>query len=124
MKTGAKVGLSVVGLVAVVAGSAYLGKPDPRMVMTHTGINANPSTVTLVNESSVNIMAYIAFGADSVVLPSSITACNVDAGLTCQFMVPAHENANLPLGGQYLNATVSYGAPVACGSTKAEVNVN
>jgi hypothetical protein len=131
MKTSAKLGLSAVGIAAVVAGTALLGKgpktttaPAPAPGVAAPSANAHPSTVDLLNESSVNIMAFIAFGADSVVLPASIQACNVDAGLTCQFMLPAHGLVSLPLDGKYLNATISFGAPVSCGSTKAEVNVN
>ena len=82
------------------------------------------STVDLANGTTKPLRAFLAFGADSVVTPASIPACDVDAGLTCILNVPGSGDVSLPLGGRYLNATVSFGGPVTCGTTKAELNVN
>ena len=80
------------------------------------------ATVVLVNETSKPVEVSVAFGANSVAkLP---TLCGADAGLTCSLPLAAKSEVPLPLAGQWLNATFSFGAPVACGSTKAEINVN
>jgi hypothetical protein len=46
------------------------------------------------------------------------------SGLTCSFVLAKHATKNVPLAGKYLNATVSFDAPVTCGVTKAELNLN
>ena len=66
---------------------------------------------------------YLAFGADSVVLPSSLDFCT-GSGLNCTFPLANHGARTVPTNGQYMNVTVSFNAAVTCGVTKAELNVN
>lgn len=84
------------------------------------------STVTVSNETDSDAVAYISFGSDSVIVPSSAnwSFCTTTSSLTCNFKLNAHSTQPLPLGGQYLNATIAFNAGVGCGSTKAELNVN
>jgi len=66
---------------------------------------------------------YVAFGADSAVTSSTWASwCTPAGALNCSFTLTGDKP--LDLGGAYLNATFSAGAPVGCGSTKAELNVN
>lgn len=74
------------------------------------------------NKTSAATVVYVAFGSDSVV--RSWSFCTpVHAGL-CSFPLAGNKKQVLPLGGRYTNATISFGAPVTCGQTKAEVNLN
>lgn len=82
------------------------------------------SQVNLLNTTVDPVVAYFAFGADSVVLPAAWTFCTSTAKLTCQFTLPGHGTQALPLGGKYLNVTFAFDAQVGCGSTKAELNLN
>ncbi len=78
--------------------------------------------VTVVNSSGKPTTVYVSFGADSKVNQQTWAAFCKGSGLVCSFALAAKKV--LPLGGAYLNATFSFGAPVTCGSTKAELNVN
>jgi len=82
------------------------------------------ATVEISNETAQDVTAFVSFGADSVVLPSAWPFCQAPTALTCQIPIKAHQKQPLPLAGKYLNATIGFGAPVSCGSTKAEINVN
>jgi hypothetical protein len=82
-----------------------------------------PSTLSVRNLSGGNTTVYVAFGADSVVLPGNWSFC-AGSGLNCTFALPSLSKKDLPLTGQYVNATFSFGSPVTCGITKAEVNLN
>lgn len=81
------------------------------------------STVSVTNAAAKDEVVYVAFGADSVVLPTAWTFCPPASKLNCSFKLKAGATQALPLSG-YLNATLSFGAPVTCGQTKAELNVN
>ena len=81
------------------------------------------SSLTVANQTDLPTIVYIAFGSDSVVLPGAWSFCT-GSGLTCSFLLSARDTQVLALGGQYLNATFAFGAPVGCGATKAEVNTN
>lgn len=83
-----------------------------------------PTTLGIENTSANAVTLYVAFGADSAITAASWPLCGVDAGLGCAFEVPAKTTLPLPLNSQYLNATLSFGGPVACGRTKAELNLN
>ena len=89
-------------------------------------LSATPSTVSIKNGSAEDKTVYISFGADSVALPANIPACEneMSTRLTCQFPLTKGATSGLRISSNYLNATISIGAPIACGSTKAEVNVN
>lgn len=82
-----------------------------------------PSIIAIQNMTNDNTTVFVAFGADSVVLPAAWPFC-VGSGLNCTFPLGKRGASNLPLNGNYLNATFSFGAAVTCGITKAEVNVN
>jgi hypothetical protein len=89
-------------------------------------LNATPSsTVELKNETPKDVAVYVAFGSDSVVLPTAWSSfCHSSTTLTCSFTLNASSTQELPANG-YLNATVTFGGTgVTCGSTKAELNVN
>lgn len=82
------------------------------------------STLSVENDTDADTIVYIAFGANSVVLPASWSFCTATSNLTCNFALSAHGQKDLPLGGQFLNATMAFGAAVGCGSTKAEMTLN
>jgi hypothetical protein len=87
-----------------------------------TLINAGTSTLDMTNSTKADTVVYFAFGADSAI--TSWSFCPITARLNCQFTLKAGTTKHLPLGGQYLNATISFGAPVTCNTTKAELNIN
>lgn len=80
---------------------------------------ATPGTqLTVVFEGAV----YVSFGADSVVQPADWQSlCAITGPLNSRCALKGA--TVLPVRG-YLNATFAFGAPVGCGSTKAEVNIN
>jgi hypothetical protein len=84
------------------------------------------STVAVVNRSLDATTVYVAFGSDSAVqAPTWASFCQAGgSNLECSFPLAKGATRDLPLGGQYLNATISFGAQVTCGQTKAEINVN
>jgi hypothetical protein len=81
------------------------------------------SSLAVANQTDLPTTVYVAFGADSVVLPGAWGFC-AGSGLNCNFSLGARNTQVMPLGGQYLNATFSFGTAVTCGTTKAEVNTN
>jgi hypothetical protein len=66
---------------------------------------------------------FVAFGADSVVSPAEWPFCK-GSGLNCQFTIGANTEQLSNLSNKYLNATISFLAPVTCSVTKAEFNLN
>ncbi len=82
------------------------------------------TTARAKNALSVPTTAYVAFGADSAVGVKDWSFCAPSGDLTCSFALAPNEERDLPNGGRYANFTLSFGAAVGCGSTKAEVNVN
>jgi hypothetical protein len=90
------------------------GAPTPAPTSTS-------STLSIVNDTDAPAVVFVAFGADSVVLPG---AWCTGSGLNCQFALAARARRDVSLGGQYLNATISFDKPVTCGTTKAELNLN
>jgi hypothetical protein len=81
------------------------------------------ATLELSNETTAATTVFVAFGADSAVLPAAWPTC-VGSGLVCKLPLAAGAKLPLPLAGKYCNATLSFGNPVGCGSSKAEVNLN
>lgn len=118
-------GCLVVG-VRVGTGYYYSATPGPAPAASAPSSSVRPSTVEVANDTATAAEVYVAFGSDSVVLPASIPICANEraTALTCQFELRAHHSTDFPLAGRYFNATVSFNAPVGCGSTKAEINVN
>lgn len=109
------------------------------LVLSACGKSCTPSLphqFTVANDTDVATTVYVAFGANSTINAASWDVCGaaadggvVDAGvatggLNCSFPLGPKASIGLPLGRQYLNATVSFGAPVGCGTTKAEININ
>lgn len=95
------------------------------------GVAPGPShvartTVVVGNDTKKDATVYLAFGANSAVLPASPgwSFCAATSSLTCSFKLASHETQELPLSGQFLNVTIAFDAGVGCGSTKAELNVN
>ena len=110
-------------IAAVLAGGAAIVgivRTAPRGAMSA----AAPSTVVVSNDTGNDVVVYFSFGADSVARPANWPFCQPTSELTCNFPLHAHASQDLPLSGQYLNATASFGAAVGCGTTKAELNVN
>jgi hypothetical protein len=64
---------------------------------------------------------YVSFGADSAITADDWSFCT-GSGLNCSF--PASGVVELPLDGKFLNATLAFDAPVGCGQTKVELNLN
>lgn len=77
-------------------------------------------TIVIVTSAKPTTV-YASFGSDSKVGVSDWIFCQ-GSGLTCSF--PLSGSLPLPTGGKYLNVALAFDAPVACGSTKAELNVN
>lgn len=107
-------------LLGVVCGGCVPCAPLPP-----APVDAGPvGSLGVENATSAPVTVYVAFGSDSVVQAGSWPICGVDAGLNCTFTVPANTTLPLPSTGQYLNATMSFGGPVACGRTKVELNLH
>jgi len=100
------------GDAAVVSDSALLAD----------GAVAPGSTLEISNDSKADTVVFFAFGADSVITNWSF--CPTTTKLNCQFPLAKGVKQELPLGGKYLNATLSFDAPVSCNSTKGELNLN
>jgi hypothetical protein len=92
------------------------------MLAIATIANAGTSTLSITNLTKADTVVYFAFGADSVIVNWSF--CPTTSRLNCQFTLKKGATKALPLNGQYLNATISFGAPVTCNTTKAELNIN
>lgn len=90
--------------------------------VTKNEVSTTP--LSIVNLSKKSSTVYVAFGADSSVQSSSWSFCNGSSALNCSFDLPPNIPLDLPTNGAYLNATFSFGSPVVCGVTKAEVNLN
>lgn len=86
---------------------------------------APPAGTALVvtNRQATATVVFVAFGSDSKITSGDWPFCT-GSGLTCKFTIAAHSSQPLPTKGRYVNATLSFGAAVACGSTKAEINAN
>lgn len=80
--------------------------------------------LSIVNLTNKTTTVYIAFGADSSIQSSSWSFCTASSSLDCSFDLQPNVPFDLPTNGAYLNATFSFGSPVTCGVTKAEVNLN
>lgn len=76
------------------------------------------------NSSASNALVYVVFSASSDVNPSDWSFCAQSGPLSCYFTIAANESQSLPTQNRHLNATMSFNAPVGCGSTKAEININ
>ena len=84
------------------------------------------TTINIENRTHEGVKVFVAFGADSVVLPTSPgwSFCTGSTKLNCSFELMKDSDQRLPLEGVYFNATLSFQAPVMCNTTKIELNVN
>ena len=113
-------------LLGVLAGGVVFGAAAAMLFqgkMDSIESAGGSSTVAVYNGTEHIVTVYVAFGADSVVLPGAWSFCT-GSGLTCQFPLAGHGTQVLPLSGKYLNATMAFDSLVGCGATKAELNVN
>lgn len=88
---------------------------------------AAASSFSVVNRTDAGTTVYVSFGSDvgdAGVGPTTWPVCTKTGPLNCTFPIAAGATQDLPTGGKYLNATFSFGAPVACNVTKAEINMN
>lgn len=82
------------------------------------------TSLSVSNTTTSSTTVYVAFGSDSVITADDWDFCS-GSGLNCNFDLAASASKPLPNpDGKYVNATFSFGEPVGCGSTKAEVNIN
>lgn len=100
------------------AGSSGLGTSSEA-----GGVAPAHTSLTVRNATSSPVLVYVSFGADSTVNASSWAFCAASSPLNCSFTLAANSQRFVPPAG-YLNATVSFGQPVGCGNTKAELNLN
>ena len=114
--------IAVVVLFAACSKPAPVPTPSP--VASADDVAARRSTLIVHNGTPTPTVVYVAFGADSAVVPTSIPFCAPSGPLTCSFPLLGSATISLPLAGKYLNATLAFGAPVGCGATKAELNLN
>ncbi|KKK70481.1 hypothetical protein LCGC14_2923560 [marine sediment metagenome] len=81
---------------------------------------SNSTTLSVSNGTRRTITVYVAFGSDSKIATDDWPFCS-GSELSCSFSLTGQRS--LPAN-NYLNATLSFGKPVSCGVTKAEVNIN
>jgi hypothetical protein len=99
-------------------------KPEPKVIII-------PGTIVLITQAepaagtaAVPVTVYVSFGADSAIRAADWASwCTTTSALTCNFNLTGSKALPNP-DGKYLNMTMSVGAPVGCGVTKAEINVN
>lgn len=103
--------------------ACLLACPGPGPKPRHAVIVISGTIVTLTNKSEPATV-YISFGADSQIWAADWKSfCTPTGALNCNFTLRGSKPLPNP-NGKYLNMTVSVGAPVGCGVTKAELNVN
>jgi len=115
--------LVIAGLTVatIAAGIALLA--SSMLTKERTGTTTS-SVLILSNETGNDATVYVTFGSGSQVLPKHWLFCKPTSDLTCEFPLKTNGNRSLPLEGQFLSATIAFNAPVGCGATKAELNLN
>jgi len=94
------------------------------LLLACNGIHPDGTQVYVENQRTDATTVYVSFSGTSVLTPADWTFCE-GTGLTCSFQLDGKTTKQLPNKAHaYLNATFSFDAPVGCGATKAEVNVN
>jgi hypothetical protein len=86
------------------------------------------TTLEIENKTDAGVLVYVAFGSRSIISPQApgwefCTQYQTYA-MVCDFQLGGTKTRDLPLAGMYFNATISFGGPVACGTTKAEFDLN
>lgn len=85
---------------------------------------ATGTDLAVKNGKAVATTVYVSFGADSKITPADWSFC-AGSGLSCSFTLGAGKTKPLPNAAHaYVNGTFSFDAPVGCGVTKAEIDVN
>jgi hypothetical protein len=101
------------------------GSTAPTLEPVFVNTDPGASTLDITNDTDNSVRVFLAFGSNSVVLPSSqgLAFCQ-GSGLNCDFEMSKRTSRHMPLAGKYLNATISFDKPVTCNTTKAEININ
>jgi hypothetical protein len=108
-------------LVACEKNDSKRSEPKPRFTSRVETVRSG-TTLQIENGTKKPVKVYVNFGSDSKVTQSDWSPFCTGSRLSCTFSLVG--SIPLPLGGKHLNATISFGAPVGCGSTKAELNLN
>ena len=108
------------------AGATATNTPAAGATPTATPVAGNRTQVSIVNQTANSATVYISFAADSAITQPQWASFCTGSGLTCQFTLAGNGGTQtLPNpSGLFLNFTVAFNAPVGCGATKGEVNVN
>lgn len=77
--------------------------------------------VQVSNATDAGAVVNVSFGTDSTV--KGWAFCTPTSS-GCTFSLPASSTQPLATGGQYLNASIAFNAPVGCGATIAELTAN
>lgn len=86
---------------------------------------APPPNLVVANNTGFDTTVYVAFGSTSVIKASNWASfCTNTSDLNCSFPLAKNSKKDIWFDMVNLNATFSFGAPVGCGATKAEVNLN
>jgi hypothetical protein len=109
----------------LVALSLFLCLGVTAVISARSGcLSCSPPGVEVRNLTKSPTTVHVSFGAASVVLPGDWKFCKKTADLNCHFVLNAESIQPLSTGGKHLNATFSFDAPVGCGVTKAEIDVD
>lgn len=85
-------------------------------------VSVQPTTLTLSNKTDTSATVYVSFGSDSIIDADDWPVCHA-SGKSCKFVVRSGKTIPLP-SNDYLNASIAFDGQVACGNTKAELNIN
>ena len=107
-------------------GATATNTPASGATPTATPVAGDKTQVSIVNQTANTATIYISFAADSAITQPQWASFCTGSGLTCQFTLAGNGGTQaLPNpSGLFLNFTVAFNAPVGCGATKGEVNVN
>jgi hypothetical protein len=100
----------------------FMTCPAPKPVDSDAGIVA--STAAVQNLTDAGVTVYASFGtADGAVGPDAWATFCAPTPSGCSFGLDAGALQVLPTSGQYLNLTLSFGAPPGCGTTLGELDL-
>lgn len=108
-------------------GSGHASSPSDAAA-GDAGDAGSGTTLEIENKSSDGVEVYVAFGAHSIITPTSPEweFCTEEKSypMVCDFSLGPDVTRVLPLAGTYFNAAISFGGAVTCGTTKAEFDLN
>jgi hypothetical protein len=84
-------------------------------------------TVNIINNQSNAATVFINFGAESALNSNDLSFCDAEGKtpLNCRFKIDGHGSREIPNPQKKkVVMSLAFNAPVACGSTKAEITVN